>query len=168
RPYGTRSSSTTAWRRPTCSLTSRGPLGRWVIQELAFAKKPTVYCGKASVSWEELNCASVALARLGEDGHFLSQYLSREGRYFRFASGGLRPTGALDRIRQTMRPEGETGDPVSNFISVAEASEFDCKEDKDRIFALLGIFNHNRQHPFTIDYNLPTPEIYREFALFCM
>lgn len=154
-------SSHIIWDRPWFSR-------RWVIQELAFARKATIYCGSKCLDWDELNSAYTAIARLAGDGSFLSRYLTERGQMFQLGSLEMRRMSTLQMIRDDMKSRNDTGSSRGIISCVADAWEFDCKEEKDRLFALLGIVNQGRQRQLVMDYNLSTTKIYAKFANFCI
>jgi hypothetical protein len=141
---------------------------RWVIQELAFARMATVHCGSESMDWAELNCASLAITRLAGDGSFLDHYLGERGRLFSIGSSGSRRILSLQQIRKEVQLPNTTSSGKSLVDCITDAWEFDCSVDKDRLFALLGILNHSREHQLFIDYNQPTQDIYEKFAQYCI
>ncbi|KFA71620.1 hypothetical protein S40288_03637 [Stachybotrys chartarum IBT 40288] len=54
---------------PLIALLKRGWFSRrWVVQEIAMAKRATVYCGKASISWDQLADAVALLEKVSRDG----------------------------------------------------------------------------------------------------
>jgi len=149
------------WNRPWFTR-------RWIIQELAFARKATLHFGTASIEWDHLEAAVEAISHLGGDGSFLQGWLTKHGRMFHLESGGAVRLQRLASIRANMIERREKPSADAVFISVASADEFECREDKDRVFALLGILNYGREKPFKIDYGLPTKDIYEAFAWYCI
>ncbi|KAH7417868.1 heterokaryon incompatibility protein-domain-containing protein [Cadophora sp. MPI-SDFR-AT-0126] len=149
------------WDRPWFSR-------RWIIQELAFARKATIYCGSKSLDWDELNSAYTAIAMSAGDGSFLSGYLEEHEQMFKLGSLEMRRMSTLQKIRDDMKFRNDTGSSRGIISCVADAWEFDCKEEKDRLFALLGIINQGRQRQLAIDYNLSITKIYAKFANYCI
>ncbi|TPX06852.1 uncharacterized protein E0L32_002348 [Thyridium curvatum] len=148
------------WERPWFTR-------RWVIQELAFAQRPTVHLGPVSMPWEHLHAATKALIRLVSDGSFLNRYLLSYSEWFPADSQSSVNVTILNDIRKGLSAASESDGTVGIFQCVADASIFDCKEDKDKVFSLIGIFNHGRTEPLRIDYRLPTAVVFEKFARFC-
>ncbi|KAE9369094.1 HET-domain-containing protein [Stipitochalara longipes BDJ] len=139
---------------------------RWVIQEVAFAKKATLFCGMAEIDWDVFAMAAEVLARLEGDG---SQYLNR-----RTGIGRGAPIRGLQNIKNlaSIRKEIWTNQVVKTgremHACLEDARGFECRDDKDRLFALLGIFNYGRKKPFTIDYKKSEAEVFEAFARHCL
>lgn len=139
---------------------------RWIIQEVAFAKQAVLYCGTQKIAWDILAMAAEVLARFEGDG---SQYLNRRTGIGRGASSkGLQNITKLARIRKEIwSSEGATAGRQMHAC-LEDARGFDCRDDKDRVFALLGIFNHRRKNPFTIEYEKSEAEVFEAFARYCI
>jgi hypothetical protein len=50
------------------------------------------------------------------------------------------------------------------FDCMNKARAFECTDDEDRVFAMLGIFNRGRENPFKVEYGKTVAKIYEEFA----
>jgi hypothetical protein len=147
------------WTRPWFSR-------RWIIQEIAFARTATVYCGTEKVEWDVLAMAGEVLARLEGDG---SQYLNRRTGMGRGAvSRGLQNITKVARIRKDIWASEREATAIQIHACLEDARGFDCRDDKDRIFALLGIFNHRRKTPFAIEYKRSEAEVFEAFARYCI
>jgi hypothetical protein len=139
---------------------------RWIIQEIAFAKSATVHCGKEQLEWAVLAKAAEVLAVLEGDG---SQFINRRsGKATGSVCERLHNATKLERIRKELQAsEGERKErQLLNCLD--EARGFDCRDEKDRVFALLGIINHHTDNPFAIDYAKPTSEVFQAFAKYCL
>lgn len=158
-----------------CSWFSR----RWVIQELALARKATVHCGEAYVHWQDFSDAI---------GLFVVNY-DRVRELFRRSSeraivsnyenfSELEPLGAkvlVDAITNTFRKsiDNTLFEPVSDLETlVSSLSTFESSDPRDTIFALLNIARESLLpftpsedvvHPPKPDYAKNLLEVYTDF-----
>lgn len=149
----------TIWKR---SWFSR----RWIIQELAFAKTATVHCGGEQLEWDILAKAAEILAVLEGDG---SEFINRRsGKPGGSVCKWLHNATKLERIRKEVQISDRNKTERKLLDCLNDARDFNCTHEKDRIFALLGIINHRRDNPFTINYATPTAEVFQAFARYCL
>jgi hypothetical protein len=147
------------WTRPWFSR-------RWVIQEIAFAQSAIVHCGMEQVEWDILAKAAEVLTILDGDG---SQFMNRRsGKLAGPVCLPLHNAIKLERIRKELWASDAERTERQLYDCLDDARGFDCRYDKDRIFALLGIINHRRKNPFTIAYAKPTAEVFAGFARYCL
>jgi hypothetical protein len=147
------------WTRPWFSR-------RWVIQEVAFAQSATVYCGREQVQWDILAKAAEVLTVLEGDG---SQFINRRsGEVSGSVCQNLHNVIRLERIRKELWTSEVERTERQLHDCLDDARGFDCRDDKDRIFALLGIINHRRENPFKIAYAKPAAEVFEAFARYCL
>jgi Heterokaryon incompatibility protein (HET) len=139
---------------------------RWIIQEIAFARAATVHCGTEKIEWDIFAMAAEVLAVLEGDG---SHYLNRRTGIARgAASRGLQNIIKLARIRKEIWASDKDTTGSQMHACLDDARAFDCRDDKDRVFALLGIFNHRRKTPLTIQYKKSETEVFEAFARYCI
>jgi hypothetical protein len=147
------------WTRPWFSR-------RWIIQEMALAHRPIVHCGDVSMDWDVLYHAGQALAQLkGDGGHF---FHSREDRPLQLRGQALLNALKLQEIRKQIWAPDTQNSNRQMFECLNDARAFGCRDAKDRVFALLGIFNYGRDNPFTIDYGCSEAEVFEAFARYCL
>jgi hypothetical protein len=147
------------WTRPWFSR-------RWIIQEVAFAQAATVHCGNSKIEWDVLAMAAEVLATLEGDG---SQFINRRtGEGKGPASPALQNVAKLQRIRKEvlMGVAAPAGGEMHACLEGARG--FECRDDKDRVFSLLGIFNHRRKTPFRIEYGKSEAEVFEAFTRYCL
>ena len=146
------------WTRPWFSR-------RWIIQEVALAQRATVYCGTVSMDWDVLSHANKAVFRLASDG---SQYWNKETKKIRkLEASTTMNMWKLNEIRdQIWTNPQSTKRRIHDLLDHARA--FDCRDAKDRVFALLAIFNCGRATPLEIDYSKSEAEVYIAFARYCL
>jgi hypothetical protein len=98
----------------------------WVIQEVASARHATVFCGNQSIPWETL---AEVFMRLGD--HFLpvSQL------------GGEEPQHSLENIAAIETARRSQSGPLSmSLFHILVATSFsNCKDQRDKIFAVIGL-----------------------------
>ncbi|KAH6665380.1 heterokaryon incompatibility protein-domain-containing protein [Halenospora varia] len=150
---------------------------RWIVQELCFARRASVYVGKGKIEWEELALAAEALSVLDGGG---ATFVNRrtgglksgkkpENGEKELAAKGLSNVVKLERMRKRMlEPNAEGEGERGNVGIFDDARGFECRDDKDRIFALLGIFNYGRKEKFEIGYEKKEAEVFDAFARFCL
>jgi hypothetical protein len=127
---------------------------RWVAQELCFAKSAVICCGTAIMDWEELD-HSLLLMR--------HQFYKLE----RDLGQAWLTAQELIEYRRTGQNEFGTGserltEPLRWF------SRFECKDDKDRVFALLSLINEGQRVSYQPDYTKTVEEVYISFAEHCI
>ncbi|CAI6339903.1 unnamed protein product [Periconia digitata] len=158
-----------------CSWFSR----RWVIQELALARKATIHCGEKTIPWQEfadaiglfaLNFDKIrALFRSSKDDRIFSNY-----RNF----NELEPLGAkvlVDAVTNTFRKSVDDNifEPVFDLETlVSSLTFFESSDPRDTIYALLNISRESLSvdsqgnqviHPPKPDYERDILEVYTDF-----
>ena len=141
---------------------------RWVIQETALARKATLHCGTVNMEWDVLFFAVTALARLRGDGSYF--WNKATGRPVQMRPCYMQNVSKLNDVRNDIWME--KGDRKSSgrqlHDCMDDARAFECRDDKDRVFALLGILNRGRDIPFQVDYGKSAAEVYEAFARYCL
>jgi hypothetical protein len=128
----------------------------WVIQEVASARNATVFCGNQSISWETL---AEVFMRLGD--HFLpvSQF------------GGEEPQHSLENITAIETARRFQSGPLSmSLFHILVATSFSkCKENRDKIFAVIGLARDSLGKRTLIpDYDTKEDnsfEVFKDFAV---
>lgn len=124
---------------------------QWIVQEVALAKRVTIYCGSDSADWQQLMEPFNGF-RAGQNHLFYRKYdktLSRTSLYKLYPS----TTGVpfLHSIRQPWQhPERFT---LNDLIIATEYTE--CSEANDRIYALLPLVTRHVGNTITPDYQMP-------------
>lgn len=147
------------WARPWFSR-------RWIIQEMALAQKATVHCGTVSMDWNVLSHANQAISRLAGDG---SQYWNKETKKIRqLRAMTMTNMWKLNHIREQIWTNSQSPPRRRIHELLDHARAFDCRDAKDRVFALLAIFNRGREEPLKIDYSKSEAEVYIAFTRYCL
>ena len=131
---------------------------RWIVQEVVLAKEVILHCGNLSMSWDIFENGLIELSDNGI-GAFNSDHRTtmRSMTLMRHADVGAKRQLPLDVL--------------------VEFSSFLCANPKDRLYALFGVIQHwfpgsdnQRLHSQTgtVDYALPTEEVFTEFATLMM
>ena len=119
---------------------------RWVIQEVALAKVATVYSGEFRIKWLDLALAISIIYKVCPDwySYFDSFYW-------------------LLNIWSAIFLNGQAQDLFQILDLMSDSNHFDCSNDRDRVYALLGIINRKI---FTIKprYQCSVAEVYTDFA----
>jgi hypothetical protein len=126
----------------------------WVVQEIAVARKATIWCGSESVNWDQLESCVSLLA--------LRSQISTE--YSRIADLGA--VRLVDVVNQVFR-RNELGEVLGPSLSlemlVTKLAPFQSASPHDRIFALLGLANdtgmwQKTQEPWEPEFEAPSIE----------
>lgn len=156
------------WWQNTLWLFSRRWFHRvWVIQEVALARKATVLLGDCSISWEVIGLAAAILRN-----NFNSNTPIVEQRNARVDLLYLR-TGVLNAyfMYRLSRSQSYTKRIQVDFHDLLVLTQtFDCQDDRDRIYGLLGL--HFSRHGHTSskesfvmpDYSKTLSQVYNQVA----
>lgn len=115
---------------------------RWIIQEYTLAKSLLIVCGPHSVEWNvacdfRIWARELPTALRGKEREHVLDPKSLKSKYW------LHPdASSLDNVL------------VANH-------GLDCKDERDRIYALLSLMNHEYQ--VKVDYTLPWTDVYHQF-----
>jgi len=134
---------------------------RWVVQEIALARKATIHCGKDSLDWKHFAIAVELFVEVETATHRLSEVMKKDIEYYHVpgwfeyvselgASLLVQATGRVFRDYKTDSSTDGNGVPQHNAPSsrqpllsleylVSTLSIFDASEPRDAIYALLAI-----------------------------
>jgi hypothetical protein len=125
----------------------------WVIQEVAVSKEVDMICGPRKASWTSFANAVYFLTRM----QFINPWLEMKG------------CTRLARIREYKE---YPSDITTTDLLTLERSSL-ATDDRDHVFALLGLAakfgalsNPRNQASISVDYDLPTAEVYINTALY--
>jgi hypothetical protein len=131
---------------------------RWVVQEVAFAGKSTLFCGRDSIDWEDFVAALGIVEHIDQKSgtSCLNSYMNVHA-----------TTIAWREVRNT------SGIPIRSLMQTFSALwYFDCSDDRDRIFSILSFidlyYGDKKKNNFRPNYARSTGEIYEEFARYCL
>jgi hypothetical protein len=138
----------------------------WIIQEIALAKSATLYCGRHTMEWADFAISlSVLRAAMYTTKIGIAQ-LSTFQKAWRVID--VKASLQVARHAFFMSPYNE----LSNFLDKVKNQK--CKDDRDRIFGLLGLdLFHMRQSitrgdvissSITPDYSRSSSEVYTSVA----
>ncbi|KPI45306.1 uncharacterized protein AB675_2618 [Cyphellophora attinorum] len=117
---------------------------RWIVQEIAFARKATVHCGKNEIAWDDL---ADAVALFGSRAHDISELFRGDSKYGHRADflGDVEALGA-NRLVTTLSKLFRKADdrrrverllPLEALIS--DLSAFNATVPHDIIYAVLSL-----------------------------
>ena len=120
---------------------------RWVVQEIAMARRATLHCGKESVDWSKLADAIALLEKVGRDGSIsrtLKKHATSESRPSEYV-GSFSSLPAYRLVQNTtgmfrgqerkdIRTWRYTLEELVSFLAAFQASRL-----HDTIYALLGL-----------------------------
>jgi hypothetical protein len=132
---------------------------RWVVQEIALARKAKIYCGPDEISWKEFAVAVELFVEVETATHRLSEVMKKDPKFYHVpgwfeyvsalgASLLVEATGKLFRdykITDTMKSTSDGISPVriqpllSLEYLVSSLSIFEATVGHDTIYALLAI-----------------------------
>ena len=117
----------------------------WTIQEAILANQLAVQFGTINMNWEEL-------VHCNTQWDILSGRLETPA----FLEG-------MDRLREDyQRYKEEVFDELELLCNFATQK---CSDDRDRIYALMGLWKQTRRVDFPIRYDIDVHEIYTNFAI---
>ena len=143
---------------------------RWIIQETVLARRPIVHYGAASMHWDVICHAVTALSHLGTDGsHFWD---IRKGNRSKISHSLLYSIPVINKQRDALRDTGKQRNPrlVGEHMldCIDRARPFDCKDDRDRVFALLGVMGYHEHIALGVGYETTVADVYTAFARYCL
>ena len=124
---------------------------RWVVQELALAKRATLHCGKDEITWDKF---AVAIALFERRSHRLSELVRGDRRrgnipdYF----GDVQAMGASRLVHTTssMYRRADDGTILERLLSlealVSILSDFNCRIPHDVFYAVLALGKDTHHH----------------------
>jgi hypothetical protein len=127
---------------------------RWVVQEVVLAQDVAMLCGTEDISWKDFESALKELFEYNQDA------FDQEHRTT------LRVMSRIKDIKSRV--------PLDTLL---EFAEFECREPKDRLYALFGVIQHwfkdspqdmSSSMIESIDYELSAEEIFTDFAVLMM
>lgn len=137
----------------------------WVIQEIAVARKATMFCGSDSVTWNEFE-ACVALLK------------KRSLLYPQTYQIETLPACQLVSIVRQVFDRNDKEEIIAPRLSlqtlVTRLSSFQATDDRDRIYSLVGIacdtgvWSDDIPQEFLADYSKTFAEVCDQFFLFCV
>ena len=140
----------------------------WVVQELALARNPRILCGAYDLSWEEFELATRVIASCLHKISHLPQTL----RSIQDARDtiSLRGRCSLNMRPVTARPVTFHFDQPWSIGRLAwDMRNKRCKDDKDRVYALLSLITSRNSlkvfvpDAFIPDYTRPVEWVYYQF-----
>lgn len=157
----------------TCRWFSR----RWVVQEVALAKKASVYCGKKAVTWDDFASAiSTFMDRAKPeelehetqgDGQTGKKRLTTEGLRTLKGSGAI----ALVAAKSDLVRFGSQGEVIERKKSledlVSTLTAFDCGDPRDVIYAVLSVASGDAQKHIKPHESRSLLQLYTEFIRYC-
>ncbi len=146
------------WKPFECLLQKDWFSRRWVIQEVALAKKATVHCGSAQVSWTDF---SDAISVYGSRSTNTVSQIPRSLAPFPNASGlGALTLGFLSNNALRKDDEGNVVERRWNIEDLlAQLPMFHAQLPHDTLFAVLSLASDRAafQH---VDYSMPQVELF--------
>ncbi|KAL5314438.1 hypothetical protein ACEPPN_017078 [Leptodophora sp. 'Broadleaf-Isolate-01'] len=125
----------------------------WVIQEVAVSKEVDIICGSRKASWSNFANAVNFLTKM----QFINPWLNLKG---------------CNRIQRIGLYKEYPSDITTTDLLILERLAL-ATDDRDHVFALLGLAakfgalsNPQNQASISLDYTLPTAEVYLRTALY--
>ncbi|KAF2846100.1 HET-domain-containing protein [Plenodomus tracheiphilus IPT5] len=154
---------------------------RWVIQEIALARRATVHCGRYACQWSDFQVAIsifrqyFAILKPRLISHFENEAF-KEGTYYDESVFEIEPLGANLLVEVTskifrIKKDGILESTKSLEMLVCSLSSFDTTDPRDTVYAFRNIAKElNRPHS-SLAQSVPIPDytkdlwqIYREFV----
>ena len=140
----------------------------WIIQEIVLARSATLYCGHQSIEWDVFAVSLSILKAAMNTTKIGIAYLST----FTKAWHVVDVKATIQVVKHTffLSPYNE----LASFLALVKDQK--CRDDRDRIYALLGLGLFHLNRPVTLasgvsisitpDYTKSTPEVYTHVARF--
>ena len=138
---------------------------RWIVQELAFARKATVYCGSRTVDWLDLVNAAVLLEK-----HWPT-LVSRLSHEERDQLGDIHAPGAMSLVQLTTESlqKAAGGQVLARLASLefmlTSLPMFDTKLQHDAIYSILSLGCDTYQRSLRVDYNQDPVELFADVVV---
>lgn len=120
---------------------------RWVVQEIALAKRATLYCGKAKVDWSDFAVAVSLFEAVEKNGHLITKSIRMSDLFdhvpdFLGEIGSLGATRLVDATSNLFR-KSKTGEVLERLSSlealISNLSLFQASRPHDIIYAVLAL-----------------------------
>jgi len=142
-------------------LLERGFFSRiWILQEVVFASKITVHCGRWSLDWEDI-FEAIKICTEENTRHLEAQVQSRNKQI---------PIAAytLGITREIYRHQTHRGQAVDRRFSLLQLLELfaytSATRERDKIFALLLLASDGQDPEFEPDYSSSWEKVVRRYA----
>ncbi|KAK4172324.1 heterokaryon incompatibility protein-domain-containing protein [Triangularia setosa] len=129
----------------------------WTLQEIVLAKEARLCMYTKEVDWNLLCDAIPYYTALGFT-KFSEIYAGNK------TNSGVEPLNMVTAIRKARQPGSElvTGDVGDELLQYLASSHWrDCKMPQDKIFALMGLFNKERDVGIEVQYRFDVGDVYR-------
>jgi hypothetical protein len=139
----------------------------WVVQEVALARNPRILCGAFDLSWEEFQVATRIIAWCVPKSSPQPRALKSSSAAFDIIS--IRGRYSLNVRLVSTRPVTVQLNYPWNIGSLAwDMRKKNCKDDKDRVYALLSLTSNSfdfacTPDSFLPDYTRPVEWAYHQF-----
>ncbi|KAH8784369.1 heterokaryon incompatibility protein-domain-containing protein [Hyaloscypha finlandica] len=128
----------------------------WIVQEALLARQLTFCYGACTLHWDDFERVMILMYSIGESLH-----LPIESRDYFFKFGWNIVT-VRDHYRRRLTEETDTGSEIAYYAT--QLNRRQCKDDRDRVYALLGILARDRNLHIQPDYSKSTVRVYLELA----
>jgi hypothetical protein len=184
----------TKWPAIVELMRSRWFSRRWVLQEIALARKASVYCGDKKVTWTDFSSA-IGIFMDKARPEKLDHYISRSGA-LASTRGFASPEPVEEHSNKTrLTPEGLRtlkGSGANALVAayagivdldakgmilrckktldelISTLTPFDCGDPRDIIYAVLSIADQNPQEILRPNTNKSLLQVYTEFIQYCV
>ncbi|RDW57510.1 hypothetical protein BP6252_13770 [Coleophoma cylindrospora] len=128
----------------------------WIVQEVLLASRLTLFRGPKSISWKDFERVMICLHTIREAIHLSVPDVDS---FVKNAWNLIVVRNHYDSF-----PERE-GDPRLDFdYYVNQLRRRDCKDDRDRVYALRSLLPENSDLTITPDYKKSTVEVFTDLA----
>ena len=128
----------------------------WVIQEIALSRTALLYYGNRCISWDDLKKAIAWLSRHSDCCIDNLSIPARSRDRLKILHGVVEPTYTIRCYLV------ERGNKMSLTLLCGMLRHLSCRDDRDRIYSLLGICEETVIQP---DYSISTADLYRKVTL---
>ena len=138
---------------------------RWIVQEIALARKAELYCGRDCVGWKDFSVAVSLFVEVESNTHQLSDMMQRSEPY-NFISeyfGNVPALGAASLVDVTgnlfrTSADGERQALLSLEYLISKYSVFEATQPRDTIYSFLSIASDTVPHVSRDGPDLDSPD----------
>ncbi|KAF5001519.1 hypothetical protein FGRMN_990 [Fusarium graminum] len=141
----------------------------WVVQEIFYAKRISVYCGLTILPWESYQHASMVFKQHRKELATVND--DRERMYLPISPDHF-------NNEQTLIYQGPASIPNLNFQTSDKPEVLlhvlrTCRrklalDPRDKLFGILGVLPDNIRQRFRVDYNIPVKDVYTGIVEFIL
>lgn len=129
----------------------------WTLQEVVLAQRIEILYGKTFIDWDLLCSFTKAIVNAS-----MSHFLRGETQRQKDLADGISAILHVQNLRNLFSRKEQLFFPILLETSRTKL----CTKDVDRVYGVLGLLNESHRRHITVDYKLPTLEVYLDISKF--